>query len=141
MAALIGVENLWLGDAESPFQCGDTERGIQRVGQLPGEDIATEPVDNGREIQKPMLQPDVGDVGAPDLIHAHDRDVTQEIRKDPVLGIPLGQPRLGIDSFQTHQPHQALNALPVERYSVCLPEPLDHFTCAIEGRPGVLFIN
>lgn len=75
-------------------------------------------LDNGREIKKSVLQPDVGDVRAPDLIHAHDRDVTQEVRKDPVLGVPLGQPGLGIDSFQAHQPHQALNALPVERYSV-----------------------
>jgi hypothetical protein len=88
-----------------------------------------------------VLQPDVGDVGAPDLIHAYDRDVAQEVRKDPVLGVPLGQPWLGIDRFQAHQPHQALNALPVERHSVCLPEPLDHFAGAIEGRPSVLFID
>ena len=51
--------------------------------------------------------------GRPDLVRSHDLDVAQQVRIDAILWIDGRRPPFGKDGLQSHQLHQALDALVV----------------------------
>ncbi len=69
------------------------------------------PVHDRDQIQEPTLNRDVGDVGAPDLIGSVDHQIPEQIRVNPVSWVGVTGSRRLIDRLQSHQPHQASNAM------------------------------
>jgi hypothetical protein len=57
-----------------------------------------------------------------------------------VLRWRLGRPRFGSDGLQPERLHQPRDPLGVHGIAL-LPQPCGHATHAIEGRPGILFIQ
>ena len=80
LAALIGVENLGLAHLQRRVEGLQTEPSIERIGQLPAEHIATVPIEDCHQIEKALLHPHVGNIGAPDVIFLSDRATTQQVR-------------------------------------------------------------
>lgn len=140
LRALIAVEDVGLGAPECSLQGCDAEEAVQGVGEFPGEHVAAEPVHYGHQIDKAVLQPDVGDVGTPHLVGALYDHVFEQI------GISFGrlsrptQPGLGIDRLQSHYAHQTRHTLSIDAISLVL-KPDRHTTRAIERRPGVLLVD
>ena len=87
------------------------------------------------------MLPQHTDVGAPDLVDPQYWDVTQKVRENTMLHISLGQPWLGINRLQAHQPHETLDALPVEIDTVGGPQPFDNLSAAVERSVCVLLVN
>lgn len=56
--------------AHGVFQSLDARPGFQRRGQLPGQDLAAEPIGRGCQIDEPAHHWDVGNVQYPNLIGA-----------------------------------------------------------------------
>jgi len=140
LRALIAVEDAGFGAPECSFQGCDTEETVQSVGEFPREHVPAEPVHYGHEIDKAVLQPDVGDVGTPHLVGALYAHVFEQI------GISLGrlsrptQSGLGIDRLQSHYAHQPLHTLSIDTIPLVL-KPGRHTTGAIKRRLGVLLVD
>src|SRR5450631_2714019 len=72
LRALVVVPDLGLAEAERGLLGGQTEADLHRIGELPAEHEAAEPVHDGDQIQKAALHRNVSNIGAPDLIGAND---------------------------------------------------------------------
>ena len=114
LAALIGVEDLRRARGQGLIQGLQAERRLQGVGQLPAEHVAAEPVDHCHQVHEALAQCAVGHIGAPDLVDAGDRQATQQIRIDGVLGMGLAGSGLGRQPLQAHAPHQPLHTLAID---------------------------
>ena len=69
LASLVGVEYLRGAVFEQCFfQRFDTESGVQRVGQPPGENLSGCPVHDRYQVHVSPCHGEIGDVGCPDLI-------------------------------------------------------------------------
>ena len=68
LSTLIRVQDLWLGHAERLLAGLDTGSGVQRVIQVPSDDTAAVPVNDGCQIPESVLHRDVGDVDRPRLV-------------------------------------------------------------------------
>jgi len=55
------------------LQCLETELCVQAVRELPAEDVSREQINDCRQVEKSLLQRDIGDVGRPDLIHTREQ--------------------------------------------------------------------
>jgi hypothetical protein len=86
LRTLIVIPDLGLAEAERGLLSGKTKADLHRVGKLPTEHEATEPVHDGNQIKEPALHRNVGNIGAPDLIGANDRHIAQQVRIDPLNG-------------------------------------------------------
>lgn len=138
--ALVSVENLRLALSQGLLQGNQAEVTIQSVGQLPGQDITTIPIDDRGQVHKTALHRNVGDVAAPDLQRPVDEPVAQQVGINPVGLTGVFRMGLGINRLQAHQLHQPLHPLMVDG----VPLPLQvsrHSGPAIERGAGVLFIN
>ena len=82
---LVCVEDRWLSPAQSLLQRVETEATIQCVGELPGQNIAAVPVNDGNEIHEAFGHGHIGDIGAPDLIGTSNGQIAQQIWIDLVL--------------------------------------------------------
>src|SRR4029077_10716609 len=90
LAALVGVEDLWLAVAgESVLQRLDAECRLHRDRYAPRQYAAAEPIEHNGQIDEAALHRDVGDVHRPHLVWPRDLDAAQQIRIDFV-------PRLGL---------------------------------------------
>jgi hypothetical protein len=85
LASLIRVEDLELPLFKGFHEGLNAKTGIQGVRDLPGEDTAAVPVDDGHQIHEALEHSAVGDVCAPDLIRTKDLHMTQEVRIDLVI--------------------------------------------------------
>ena len=75
LRALIAVEDFWLAvGAQSLLQAINTECGFHAVADAPAEHPARIPVDDCDQVDEATTQPDVGDIGAPDLVGLDYRD-------------------------------------------------------------------
>ncbi len=74
---LVRVENLWRGGPQSPIQRFQAKTGIQRDRDFPRQDVATEPIDHGHQIDEATLEADVRDITTPDLIAALNAQASQ----------------------------------------------------------------
>ena len=97
---------------------------------LPIQDVARIPVDDPREIDKSLLEANVGDIRTEDLVRTDNGHILQKIGIDLMVLVPLRQRGLGVDGFQTHQPHQTKNAFWVDGIPLG-PEPGRHPPIAI----------
>src|ERR1035437_503523 len=115
LASLVGVENLRGSVFEKClFQGFDTESGVQRVGQPPGQDLPGGPVHDCYQVHKSPCHGDIGNVRCPDLIGPVNGQPSQQIRVDRVFRLPSTGTRLGSQRFDPHEEHQATN--PVSAY-------------------------
>src|SRR5216683_820061 len=107
LAALIGVEDLGLAMVgKSFFQGLGAELRLHRNRQPPGQNPATEPVDDGTEIDEPARHRDIGDVHRPNLIGPGDRHLAEQIWVDLVAQGRLGGVGPAIERLDAHAPHQ-----------------------------------
>jgi len=102
LQSLIIVENLRSRLLKCLVERFETKRCFQRRLSSPGKYIATEPIDDGYQIQEPSLEADVRNICAPDLIDTINAQSTQQIRVTDTLLSWLTQPGCRIDGHQTH---------------------------------------
>jgi len=140
LRALIAVEDIRLGVPERSLHGRDAEEAVQGVGEFPGEHVPAEPVHYSHQIDKAVLQPDVGDVGTPHLVGTLYGHGFEQI------GISLGrlsrpaQSGLGIDRFQPHYAHQTRHPLVIDGIPLSLKH-CRHTTDPVKRCPGVLLVH
>ena len=103
--ALVGIEDQRLPVLQAQAQGVDTERPVERIGQLPGDDKAAEPVENGNQIHEAPRHRHLGDIRSPDLIGTVDGHAAQQIGIFLVLRMGLRGARTrrhGLQSQATH---------------------------------------
>ena len=141
LAALIRVEDLWLTIAGErlPHRVEAEIRG-ERVGQPPRQHPATRPIQDRTQIHKAAPHRNVGDIGRPHVIRLGDRQLTQQIRVDPVGWMPLAGARHAIDRPDAHPPHQRRD-LPSPNGVPLLPEEIPQHAGAVEWILQMQLIN
>jgi hypothetical protein len=77
LRSLVGVKNLRSRLLKCLVEGFETKRGFQGDRSSPSEYVATEPVNDGDQIQESSLQADVGNIRTPDLIDAIDAQSTR----------------------------------------------------------------
>src|SRR5215510_1210037 len=82
LRSLIRVEDLRSCHLQRSSQCARTELALYRRRDFPTENVSRIPVDDCDQVNKAGEQTNVGDVGAPNLIHPSDLHATQQIRID-----------------------------------------------------------
>ena len=96
LAPLVAVE--YLGGSifeQCLLECFDTEAGVKRVGQAPGEYLSGGPVHDGNQVHETFGHRNVGDVGCPYLVGTVNSESSQQIGIHRVLGMPLAGAWLG----------------------------------------------
>ena len=132
LAALIGVEDLRnAATFQRICQRLRAEAGVQRVTQPPGQHPPARPVHHRHQVKEPTLHRNVGDVRAPRLIRALDRNSSQQIGIHAVLRVRYGGPRFAVDRLQPQQTHQPPHPLPTYRHSLAR-QVTHHLTAAVE---------
>ena len=140
LGPLIGIEDLGNGLHQDPGEGGAAEFRVHGHRNLPIQDVARVPVDDGREIDKPLLETDVRDIRTEDLIGADNGHILQKIGVDLMLLVSLRQGGLGIDCLQTHQAHQAKDPFGIDGMSLG-SEPGRHPPVSIDRSSRVLFVD
>ena len=95
----------------------ERERGLQMVGEGKAHDFSRERVDDDGEIDEVLGQPDVGDVGDPELIEAGRTAAAREVRPDgEAVPAVAGARNKGPapEAEQIVRPHQSEHALGVD---------------------------
>ena len=139
--ALVGVKDVGLGITQGNLKRGQAKGTVQSVGELPGQDKATEPIHDGHQIHEASRHRNIGYVGAPDLVGSGDGQTTQQIGIFFVLFVAQRRAWPGIDCLQTHLAHQAGYPLAIDLEAMSLVEPGCYLAIAVEGRSGVLFVD
>jgi len=140
LRSLVVVENFRSRSLKCLFERFETKRCFQRDRSSPGGHIATEPVDDGYQVQKPSLQANVGNICASDLIDAMNAQPTQQIRIPHLLLSWLTQPRAGIDRHQAHLSQKPGNPLVVHLMALSA-KPGRHLLDAIKRRSCILLVQ
>lgn len=138
--ALIGIENIGSGNLQRPFQRPDTKSGVQRDGNIPGQNIAAVPVHDDHKIDKSLLQADIGYVGTPSLIGMINNHLSQHVGAFLMGRMGLAQILLRINRLQSHLAHETANALGIDLMTLT-PQPGCHSRNAVKGRLRKLFVN
>lgn len=99
LRTLIRVENGRLSLTECLLECIQTEIAIQRVGELPSQDIATKPVDDGDQIHEALVHGYIGDVSTPDKVGLENLKTPQQIGVNPPFLSRSARLGLGIDGL------------------------------------------
>ena len=81
------------------------EPGIDGVGHGPTEHETAEPIDDRGQIAEAVLQPDIGNIAAPDLVDRIDDGTPQQVRVDLVTGSGSAQAPLGTHGCQAQSAH------------------------------------
>src|SRR5260370_35907764 len=100
--SLVVVKNLGSRLRKCLVERIQTKRGFQGDRSSPSEYIATEPVNDGDQIQESSRHSDVGNIRTPDLIDAIDAQSTQQIRIPPRWPSWLPQPGARLDRHEAH---------------------------------------
>src|SRR6266567_4502702 len=140
LRSLIIVENFRTRPLKGLLKRFETERCLQGDRRSPSEYVATEPVDDGYQVQKPSLQADVGNICAPNLIDAINAQSTQQIRIAHLLFSWLTQSWCRIDRHQTHLSQKSRHTL-VVHLIVLITQPGCHFLDAIKRRSRILLVQ
>src|SRR5215210_2864116 len=115
LAALVGVENLRPAvTGQGVLQRLDAEPHIHRVRYTPRQHLARPPVHDRDKIQKPASHRNVGEIRAPDLVRPVDRQVSEQIRVDPMLRMRDRRAWPLVDRYKAHYRHQSAHALAVD---------------------------
>ena len=82
---LIGVADLGRRvPSQRPLKGAHAEVALQGIAQFPGQHETAKPVHQSKQEHKAAGQADVGDVAAPDLVAALDRQAFEQVRKTRV---------------------------------------------------------
>lgn len=87
-----------------------------------------------------MIQPNVRDISAPDLIRMIDCQTPQQIGVFPVLWTGLAQSLSGVNGHESHEPHEPADTLGIDRMSMT-SQPERHFRDAIKRDSGKLLVD
>ena len=109
----------------------DTEACVQRVRQPPGQDISARPVHGCHQVKEAAAHRDVGDIGAPDMVRALDRQGLEQIGVDPVLGVRSAGTRRPIDRLKPHQAQQTTGPAAADAHALAA-QVADHLTGTVE---------
>jgi len=135
LAPLIGVEDLRAAILRNGLSHGaEAEVCRQRIGEPPGQDLATGPVHDGEEILKASPHGNISDIGRPDVIGATDRAIAEEIGIDRVGQIPPTQLRFPIERLRAHPAHQGGDLAPTNDAALLPQEIAEH----AHPRKGIL---
>jgi hypothetical protein len=93
----------------------ETAPHLPRDRQCPRQHRATAPIHHRDQRDKSPLEPNIGDIRTPDVIHPRDRSPTQQIRVHPRQGRHLTRVRFGRDRFHPDSPQQPRYALAIHR--------------------------
>lgn len=66
-----------------------------------------------KQVHEPFLHSNIGDINTPDLIWAHNIEISKKIRADILSMIALTKIGLGIDGANAHNPHHSADLLAV----------------------------
>lgn len=142
LRALIGVEDFRLRiRGESGIENLSAQPRIDCVRHGPAQDEAAEPVDDRSQVGEAILQPNIRNIAAPNVVDGVDRDIAQQIRMDLVAGRRLTQVSLGIDRRQPENTHQALNAFPVYTEGNLAPQHRQQAATAVERPARVMLVE
>ena len=86
-------------------------------------------VDDRHQVGEAARHRDVGDIRGPDLVRPCDREPPQQIRVDGVVRRRRARCGLWRRALQPHQPHQALDALPIDHGALGLQRLRDSSGC------------
>ncbi len=137
---LIAVDDLGRCSSQGSVERLQAEGCIQRDRHRPRYHVPTEPVHNRHQIHEPLRESDVRDIRPPDLIGSRDGQPSEQVGVPPMLRRSHAQPRLWVDGFQPHPPHEPPHSFPIDGCSDGV-EPDRHPAHPIERRPGVLLID
>ena len=71
------------------FQGLDTKAGVQRVREPPCQHLARGPIHNCHQVKEPAPHGDVGDITAPNVVRARDRQLPQQVWVNSMLWVLL----------------------------------------------------
>lgn len=111
---MIGIEDLRQRHCQGRDERFYTKRGIQAVGDGPTQHKSAEPIHNRGQIHEPLPHRNDGDIGAPNLIDALNRQPLEQIG---VYFMPFhgsGYIGLRIYRFQSHEPGQSADAFDID---------------------------
>ena len=114
LRSLIGVEDRRRPATERLGKHAGTEASVLGVGDVPSQDVATEPIDDRSAVHEAPLHRDVGDVRAPDMVRFGNRNVPEQVRVNRVIGRWIAQFWSWIDGLDAHQTHEPGNALVID---------------------------
>lgn len=140
LSALVAVKDLGLSDLQSVFQGVETELDIHSIRDLPGQDIAAEPIHNGYQVDEALGQGDIGDIRGPNLIGSSNDVILQEIGVSPGIVTGPTQIGFGIDRHQAHFPHQSPDSFGIDPVAL-EPEPSRHPSYPVKRSWSELLIN
>ena len=140
VAALVTVPDRRGRDIESPIHAVQDKGHLQGVINLPGDDIAREPVDGRHQIHPSVAKSNICDIDAPNMVGRAGNHASEKIRIDPVLKVPLAEIGAGVNPFDSHLPHGCLNAFPPHKDPFFLKGD-GHLAASVKGVLGVDLIN
>ena len=114
MAPLVAVPNLRFGLSQGGAGASQDKGQFERVGQLPGNHIAAEPIQHGHQVHPAVQQPKVGNVDAENVVGVAGGDMPQKIGENPVFGGRFAGVGPRDDAGDAHLAHLALHPLAVE---------------------------
>src|SRR4026207_631188 len=76
--------------AKSHLECGETEFGVDALGNSPTDNFAGVEIQNRRQINEAGTNPNVSDVGNPDLVHSTYLTVLEQVPIDRQRVVGIG---------------------------------------------------
>ena len=140
LGSLIRVMDFRFSGTERLGESFNTEGIFQGIGEAEGNHIATEPIDDGNQIEKSMTQTNIRDVRSPDMIRMADGQTSEEIGILPMLEIRfagIGSWKQGFNAHPTHEAADFVSANTVAFLVEFYPDP----TRVVEGSEGVDLID
>ena len=98
------------------------------------------PVHHRHQIHEPTRHRHVGDIAAPHLVGACDRQIPQKVRENPVFWAGDAGPRSWINRLDAHRAQEPLHAFAVDDFAL-RAEPSGHVPRAVKGRPEILLVD
>lgn len=140
VAALIAIQNLGCGLCQRVLDGPRHERLGQGLIELPTYHIAGVPIQYGDQIEPAVLQANIGDVDAPNVVRMGGCDIPQQVRIDRLLMDTLAEVRSWRNCLEAHLAH-----MPRHRFMVDQPPFPPELGCdathAVERPAGVDRIN
>src|SRR3990172_2636610 len=107
LRAMVGVEDLRAPEPiERLLERLDTEVRGERIGQPPGEHLATGEVQDRRQVEKAPGHRQIGDVGRPHLVWPLDGNAREQVRVERVPWVRQTRSPLAVDRLQPHAAQQ-----------------------------------
>ncbi len=116
---LVGIEDFRRPvDPKSLFHGLDAKEPVTGIGQPPAQNGTSTPVQDRHQVGPPPAQPDVGDIGTPDLVWTVDDKPSQQIGIDLVFLVALREVSGRIDHLNPQDSHQTLDPLAVDDFTL-----------------------